>query len=221
MAVQRRPAKAGMVKKSATIKKKAQRRAAPVEDDDEDVAVLEKPRSKRRSPEEHAKHAQIKKQVDKEFEEEVEESNDDSLESIPEDIDSVGDESSDLIETAFIRMLNNRGHVTAVHARHIVNRIVDGYSFIVGEPSIPILKSDTPDVCFNAKKKGWQPYARKHPVCDKHADAYKVWVAFMRKDRVAYKDRDDLWYEAIDAAVQSYRQFENPGGFGTSHNARV
>ena len=118
-------------------------------------------------------------------------------------------------EHAFVRMLNKRGHVCAVHMKHVCTKLIEGYSFIVDEPTIPILTGvGSPDRGTNAGKMGWRAMRRKQPQVQKPDDALKVWVGRMRLDKPRFESRTDLWFEAIDQAGDLYRRMKSSADHG-------
>lgn len=169
------------------------------------------PVTKAATPDEHAEQMTVrKKRITAESPEFDMDGQDDAdgLDRIP-DIDE--SESDVDVSTAFVRMLNTRGAVVPVQAMAVPVKLIEGYRFIIDEPTIPVLRADDPDKCFNAGKKGWRAMSRTHPKVQKNTEALRLWVGFMRKDRPKWGTNDALWHDAIDRVVDLYRKLTNPG----------
>ena len=177
------------------------------------VRASRAPVTKATTPDEHAEQQTRKaKRVTADSDEfDMPEDSDDGsqgLDRIP-DIDEATDDVD--VDAAFVRMLNTRGNVVPVQAMSVPLKLVEGYRFIIDEPSIPIIVSDNPDKCYKHGVKGWRATGRTHPKVLKNTDALRLWVAFMRKDKIKWKGDPNLWHNAIDRAVDLYRKLSNPG----------
>lgn len=97
----------------------------------------------------------------------------------------------------YVRMLNTRGDATAVSYRLVPDRIMDGYHFIKGEPTVPILRTpdgrhqDIPECMYDNPNA--EPNPRHQPNDIRHSKlALQVWFGHMRDDMETMRERDDL-----------------------------
>lgn len=101
----------------------------------------------------------------------------------------------------FVRMLNLQGSPIAVSCKLVPDRLMDGYKFIVNEPTIPITSlrpghsQDTPE--DSVGRAGYVPVARATAQPRTVDDARKVWFTEMRNDLRTMRHRSDLYWELM------------------------
>lgn len=102
----------------------------------------------------------------------------------PEPVKAKADDDS--TGEAFVRMLNRNSVVVAVRANDVPDRVLTGYQFIYGEPTVP-RSHGNPDRCDKTGP-GWVPFPRPGGSgLQKITEAVSYWIKCMQNDR-AEKD---------------------------------
>ncbi len=110
-------------------------------------------------------------------------SDDGELERILDTPDEGEPDAEDGVEEGmFVRMLTPDDRVVPVAATLVIGKLLNNFSFIVGEPSVPRAKGEL-EVCDRANERGWSVRARRLPraVITK-TDACQVWLGAMIAD---------------------------------------
>jgi len=126
---------------------------------------------------------------------------------------------------SFVRMLNTTGHTTAIAARYVPFRLIDGYTFIEGEPCVPRgiapKRSNGEREAENVPSAAYvdpnyEPSARSLAQVRRVVDAEKAWLVAMNRDRKDKRYATDPtldWSAFVDLAADIKRRIARGKAF--------